>query len=123
MALGLSAAAALAQLVDLVTTYPYMQLHKTGEPGAAGTSNVATETDRQLVDWDDALTGATIVNEAQIQWTGVAGSEDYLYYSLWTLGTGGTFGHSGTITANPVTAGDTITFAPGDFVITANVAS
>lgn len=100
---------------------PYLQLH-TGAPGSAGTSNVATETDRQLVSFGAAASGA-ISNDSAITWTGVAGSEDYTHWSLWTASSAGTFIGSGTVTANAVTAGDTFTIPSGDLDIAFTVAS
>jgi hypothetical protein len=57
-------------------------------------------------------------NDADIVWTGVSGSEDYTYYSLWSASTAGTFHQSGTVTANAVTAGDTFTIPTGDLDLT-----
>lgn len=111
-------------LLDLVfngTSYAgqstvYMQLH-VGDPGEAGTANVATETDRQAVTFG-AASGGAIANDAQIQWTSVAGSEDYTFFSLWDASTNGNCLWVGTVTANAVTAGDTFTIAVGDLDIT-----
>lgn len=121
MAEGWSATAANAALTTLTGTYDWMQLH-TGAPGANGTSNVATETDRVQVSFGTASAGA-ISNDAAIEWTNVAGSEDYTHFTFWTASSAGTFGFSGTITANPVTAGDNFTIASGDLDISVTVAS
>lgn len=94
----------------------YMKLH-TGDPGDAGTSNAATETTRQSVSFG-AASGGTISNDAQIQWTNVAGSEDYTHFSLWDHVSAGNCLFTGTITANAVTAGDTFTIATGDLDLT-----
>jgi hypothetical protein len=99
----------------------WMQLH-TADPGAAGTTSVATETTRKQISMGvpAAPSGGniTISNDAQVQWTGIAGSQDASHYSLWTASTSGTFLGSGVITANAYTAGDTLTFAVGDIDIT-----
>lgn len=100
---------------------PYLQLH-TAAPGASGTTAIATETDRQLVSFGAAASGA-IANDAAITWTGVAGTEDYTHWTLWTASSGGTFIGSGTVTANAVVAGDTFTIPSGDLDITLTVAS
>lgn len=100
---------------------PYLQLH-TAAPGASGTTAIATETDRQLVSFGAAASGA-IANDAAITWTGVAGTEDYTHWSLWTASSGGTFIGSGTVTANAVTAGDTFTIPIGDLDISLVTAS
>jgi hypothetical protein len=42
---------------------------------------------------------------------------------LWTASTAGTFGGSGTITANGVTAGDTFTIPSGSLTLTLPVAT
>lgn len=94
----------------------YMKLH-IGDPGDAGTSNAATETTRKEVTFG-AASGGTISNDAQIQWTSVAGSEDYTHFSLWDHVSAGNCLFTGTITANAVTAGDTFTIAVGDLDLT-----
>ncbi len=100
---------------------PYVQLH-TGAPGAAGTSNVATETTRKLVSFGAAASGS-IANDAQVQWTVIAGSQDATHFTLWTAAAAGTFIGSGTITANAYTAGDTYTAGVGAFTLSLTVAS
>lgn len=104
----------------------YQQLH-TAEPGAAGTTAVATESSRKAVSMGTpaAPSGGviTISNDAQVQWTGIAGSQDASHYSLWDASTSGNFLGSGVITANAYTAGDTLTFAVGDIDISLNCAT
>jgi hypothetical protein len=109
---GWSSTAGNAALTTLVGTYTWAQLH-VGDPGANGTANVAVETDRVQVTWGVVAAGA-VSNSAQVQWTNVAGTEDYTHISLWTASSAGTFGFSGTVTANAVTAGDTFTIPIGD---------
>ena len=99
----------------------YAKLH-TGAPGSAGTSNAATETDRQEVTFG-AASGGAISNDNAPSWTSVAASEDYTHVSLWDASVAGNFLMSGTITANAVTAGDTFTIPVGDMDITLTVAS
>lgn len=99
----------------------YVQLH-VGAPGSAGTANVATETTRVATTMAAAASGA-ITNDADADWTGVAGTEDYTHVSLWSASSGGTFIMSGTITANPVTAGDNFTLPAGDIDASLPVAS
>ena len=112
MATGLSTTAAGELMTTLVTKYKYVQLHK-GDPGSAGTLLVATEATRKLVTWLTG-TGATRVNDGELIWSAVAGSEDYTHFTVWDqLATGGTFGFSGTVTSNAVTAGDTFTIPSG----------
>jgi hypothetical protein len=130
MAVGLASATA-ASLLDALfnqsnytaPTALHMQLH-TGDPGSAGTANVATETDRQNVTTSfSAASGGTVTNDVAITWTTVAGSEDYTHYSVWSASTNGTFYWSGTITANAVTAGDTFTIGVGDLDATLSTAA
>lgn len=95
----------------------YIQLH-TGDPGSAGTSNVATETDRTQATFGAGASGGAISNTAAISWTNVAGTEDYTHYSAWDASTSGNYLFSGTVTANAVVAGDTFTIAIGDLDVT-----
>lgn len=118
MAVGYSSYLANAWLNSLcnatsfsVTTV-YMQLH-TADPGAAGTTSVATETTRKSVSFG-TVSSAAVSNDVAVQWTGISGSQDASHYSLWDASTSGNFLGSGTITANAYTAGDTLTFAIGD---------
>src|SRR5688500_13571514 len=109
MAEGFSTAAANTALDNVITAYPWLKLH-VGAPGAAGTSNPATETTRKNPAFSAASSGAKTTS-ADAVWTTVAGTEDYTHISGWSASTAGNFGWSGTITANPVTAGDTFTLA------------
>lgn len=121
MAVGLASATAQSLLNALFNQANYtaptalhIQLH-TGDPGAAGTSNVATETDRiDITSSFSTASGGAVTNDVAIQWTNVAGSEDYTHYSVWSASSNGTFYWSGAITANAVTAGDTFTIPVGD---------
>lgn len=121
MATGWSATAGNAALDTLRTTYTWAQLH-IGDPGANGTANVATEADRVQVTWG-ATSAGTFANSAPIQWTNVAGTEDYTHITVWTASSAGTFGFSGTVTANAVTAGDTFTIPTGDLDVSLTLAS
>jgi uncharacterized membrane protein YgdD (TMEM256/DUF423 family) len=103
----------------------WIKLH-TAEPGAAGATAAAVETTRKQATFGAPSTsGANQVmsNSGALTWTTVAGSEDYTHWSGWTASTAGTFLFSGTITANPVTAGDTMTFAIGAFVLSIPIAT
>lgn len=111
---------------SFVVTQAYMQLH-IGDPGAAGTSNVATETTRKSLSMGTPAAPSagtvTISNDAAVTWSGIAGSQDATHYSLWDASTSGNFLGSGTITANAYTAGDTLNFAIGDIDISLPVAT
>jgi hypothetical protein len=121
MTVGFSTTAANTHLDNQGTTYSWVKLH-VGDPGAAGTSNAATETTRKQATWS-AASSATKATSADLVWTSVAGSEDYTHFSLWTASTAGTFGGSGTITANAVTTADTFTIPSGSLTLSMSVAS
>lgn len=99
----------------------YVKLH-VGDPGAALTSNAATETTRKEVTCS-AASGGAITSDAAMTWTSGAGTEDYTYFSVWNHVSAGTAILSGTVTANAVVAGDTFTVATGDFDLALSVAS
>lgn len=124
MADGLGSAGAnlaLDALLDPTTGFPWVKLH-IGAPGAAGTANPAVETDRVEITAAAASGGATS-NTNEMQWTSVAGAEDYTHVSFWSASTAGTFGFSGAMTANAVLVGDTLTIAIGDLDISFPLAS
>lgn len=121
MPTGLSTTAANALLTSLSGTYTWVQLH-VGQPGAAGTSNVAVETTRHQATWA-APAGGSVATSVDLSWTNVAGTEDYTHFTVWTLNAAGAFGFSGTITANPVVAGDTFTFVAGSLTASFPLAS
>lgn len=121
MATSWSPTAGNAALDTLLSTYSWVKLH-VGQPGAAGTSSPAVETTRQQATWGAAASGAA-ANTNVLTWTNVAGSEDYTFFSVWTLAAAGVFGFSGSITANAVTAGNTFVIAIGDLDVTLTLAS
>lgn len=118
---GIAAAGANTALDAIRTDTPFVQLH-VGDPGAAGTANVATETTRKAVTFS-AASGGVMSNSAQVQWTNIAGSQDATFFTIWNASSAGTFKFSGTIVANPYTAGDTYTAAIAALVLTIVVAA
>jgi hypothetical protein len=98
-----------------------VKLH-VGAPGAAGTSNPAVETTRKQATWDAPAGGAS-QNSNALSWSTVAGSEDFTHFSCWTASSAGSFGFSGQITANPVSAGDNFAIAIGDLDVAFPIAS
>lgn len=118
MADGWLPAGAGTALDALVAAYPWLKLH-TGAPGSAGTSNPATETSRKQVTWNSTGSDGIVENSGSVSWTSISGSEDATDGTFWTASTAGSAGFSGAITANPYTAGDTVSFAAG--AITAQV--
>jgi hypothetical protein len=128
MALGLSSTVANALLDALgnATNYTaptavWIKLH-TADPGAAGTSNAATETTRKQASFA-AASGGSMATDAAISWTNIAGSQDATHFSAWDASTSGNFLFSGTITANAYTAGDTYTVASGAATVSLNTAA
>lgn len=67
----------------------WIKLH-IGSPGSAGTSNAAAETTRKQATFDAASFGYA-ANDIDINWTNVAATETYTYWSAWTASSGGTF--------------------------------
>ncbi len=129
MATGFSAATAAAIFNALCRNTAWsqpaavwIQLH-TGDPGAAGTTSVATEADRVQATFGDAATTGAISNTAALTWTGVAASEDYSHYSAWDASSGGNFLFSGTLTAAAISAGSDFTIAIGDLDLTLSTAA
>ncbi len=112
---------ALANNTSYAVAQVYIKLH-TGDPGAAGTANAATETTRKAASFGAATAGA-ITSDADISWTNIAGSQDANHFTAWDSLTAGNFLFSGTITANPYTAGDTYTISSGNLSASLTVAS
>lgn len=112
---------ALGNNTSFAVTTVYVKLH-TGDPGANGTSNPATETTRKAVSFAAASSGSLASDDA-VTWTNIAGSEDATHFTAWDNVSAGNFLFSGTITANPYTAGDTFTIASGALTVSLTLAS
>lgn len=121
MAEGFSVAEANSIIDDIRTQYPFMQLH-TGAPGVNGTSNVAANNTRKSVSFNAAANGAT-ANSGAVLWASVPANEKYTHCTFWTLASGGSFGYSGTVTANTVNTGDDFQFNVGAISVSVIVAS
>jgi hypothetical protein len=93
-----------------------------GDPGAAGTSNAATETTRKSVSFA-AASGGSMASDADVTWTNIAGSQDATHFAAWDASTSGNFLFSGTITANAYVAGDTYTITSGNLTVSLTLAS
>lgn len=119
MPVGLSQTVVTACLA-VVDDYTWVQLH-TGDPGAAGTANVAAGLSR--VQATLSVSTNTITNTNALNWTNVPTAVDYTHFSVWTASSAGTFGWSGTITANAVQVGDNFTIPAGDLDGTMPVAT
>lgn len=120
---GIAVSVANAALEGIRSATPHVQLH-IGEPGAAGTTNKATELTRKPVTFG-APVGGVMSNTAQVQWTNIAGAQDATHFSIFdSLGDGtGVFKFSGTVAANAYLAGDTYTAAIGAITLTIAVAA
>lgn len=102
---------------------PWIKPH-VGDPGAAGTSNPATETTRKQATFGNAASGGAIANTTTITWSSVSGAEDWTHFSLWTASSAGTFLGSGLVTANALQIGDDFVIAStGAFTVSLVVAS
>jgi len=120
MAVGLASGQANAILDALCRSVAYsdpasfnVKLH-IGDPGSAGTSNVAGETDRQAVTFS-AASGGAITNSGAVTWLSVSTTETYTHVSFWSDIAAGTFLGSDALNASvAVTAGDDFTIAAGD---------
>jgi len=128
MAVGLIPATANALLDALGNAANYtadaavwIELH-VGDPGAAGTSNPATETTRKQATFGAAAAGS-MANDAVLTWTSIAGSQDATHFTAWSASSAGTARFTGTVTANPYTAGDTFNVAIGALTVTFTVAA
>jgi len=131
MTLGASAATCDAELnasfrgISYVQSAVWAKLH-VGDPGAAGTSNPATNTTRHDVTAcfgtspaDDGTGNfRQLANDAVFgPWTSVPATETYSHISFWTASSGGGFIGSGQITAAAVTSGGPFSVPIGDCVI------
>jgi hypothetical protein len=99
----------------------YVKLH-TGDPGANGTANAATETTRKAASFSAANAGA-LASDADITWTNIAGSQDATFFTAWDNLSAGNFLFSGTISGNAYTAGDTYVIPSGSLTASLTVAS
>lgn len=122
MAEGWLPAGAGTALDALVAAYSWGKLH-VGAPGAAGTSNPATETTRKQFTWNATGVDGIVENSNAVSWTSIAGSEDATHMTFWTLSAAGSVGMSGVVTANAYTAGDTLSVAIGAVVVSVPLAS
>lgn len=127
MATGWTAVAAEEILEGRAAAYPWVKLH-VGDPGAAGTLNAATETTRKQATWAGAVVSGDglaweIAFTADLDWTAVAGSEDYTHVSGWTASTAGTCGWTGQLTADAVVAGNNFKLPAGSYKLRQPIAT
>jgi hypothetical protein len=94
----------------------YAQLH-TGDPGEAGTNNVATETDRVAITGAAAV-GGTFTSTNDLEWLSMAGTETISHLSIWDASVAGNCLWTGALTSpQPVNTGNTFTIAAGDLTV------
>jgi hypothetical protein len=127
MTVGWAMVAAIDTLDDRAEEYPWIKLH-VGDPGAAGTANPAVETDRIQATWGAAAASvdnlsAQLTHTNDLEWTTVAGTEDYTHVSGWSASTAGTFGWSGLLTADAVVTGNNFTLPAGAYILRQPVAA
>lgn len=116
MAEGMAQAKINNALDTEITGTVWVQLH-TGDPGAAGTANVATNNTRASVTFA-AASGGSKASNADVSWSSVPATETYSAFSLWTASSAGTFLYSGAITSGAVTSGALFKIASGQLVLT-----
>lgn len=121
MAEGIASVAANSALDTLWSTYPWIKLFVGAT--SVGTANAATETTRKQITSPASASAGSKATAADLTWTSVAGTEDFTTFGGFTASTAGTCGWTGSITANPVTAGDTFTIASGNLTASFTVAS
>jgi hypothetical protein len=104
---GWAVAAANTALDGLVGTF--VQLH-VGEPGAAGTTNVASVTTRPALTWGASANGLKAITNQPV-WAAWAGSSQTItHISQWTAASAGTFkGSAQLATPVAISAGGTLT--------------
>lgn len=124
MTTGLSSATAQGILNEMcnagswtIPTSFWVKLHL-GDPGAAGSSNAASNTTRQSASFSSAAAAGTITTSADVTWTSVSATESYSHVSFWDASTGGNLIATDNLEATRgVTAGDNFTIASGDIDI------
>lgn len=124
MATGLGSSTAQGILNELcnagswtIPTSFWVKLHL-GDPGAAGTSNAASNTTRQSASFSSAAAGGTITTSADITWTSVSATESYSHVSFWDASSGGVLLATDNLeVTRGLTAGDNFTIAAGDIDI------
>jgi hypothetical protein len=127
MAVGMSAVNLANKWLDMISstafTAPvgsFIQLHtNVGDPGAAGTSNVAGVTTRPAATWAAASAGSKSMSNTPSWASWAGGSQTISYISEWDAATAGNFLFSASLTTpKAVTNGDTLTLTSLVFALT-----
>lgn len=116
MAVGAAPAVINAALDAEITGTIWIQLH-VGDPGAAGTANVATNNTRKSCTFG-AASAQSKANNSALAWPAVPASETYTHWSAWDASTAGNFKWSGTITNGGVLSGNEFDIAVGGLTAT-----
>jgi hypothetical protein len=103
-------AALTAMAAELASITTHVQVHS-GDPGAAGTSNIAAGTSRVAVVWDADADGDLSLQGVELV-TGGTPASNATWLSFWSASSGGT--HYG----NRPTTGDTTFNASGEYEVT-----
>ena len=109
-----------------VDTY-YIQWHD-GDPGAAGTANIATNLSSRDVlagstpFWEAGLDGQA-KNKTAGESSQAAGAATITHFSIWTLATNGVFKGSGTTNSVTLATNEKLTYGAGDLTIDITEAS
>ena len=121
MPTGWSETAAIDILTDKVSEYPYVKAH-IGDPGAAGTLNPSTLTDRELGDWGTPVLSTDgrsveVTWDTELLFENFVATETVTHLSGWsTVGpAGGVCGWTGQLTAPQVPNGSDLPIAPGAY--------
>jgi hypothetical protein len=120
MAVGLASGVANSILDALVNSNAwsepagfFVKLHL-GDPGAAGTSNPATETDRVAVT-GTSPSGGACSNSNDLDWPSYPATETISHVSFWSASTAGTFlGSDALNVSKDVDSGDDFQIAVGE---------
>lgn len=113
-----SVAVANAALQLFATDALFIQLH-TGDPGAAGTSNVASVSTRQPVIWGTQVGGVMQAANSP-EWPMWAGTDNEVitHLSFWSASSGGTFAGSCPVDSSvTMLITDNLTLHPLSFTI------
>lgn len=95
----------------------WAQLH-TGDPGEAGTANVAGESTRQSISFPAAVDGV-LTNDADVGWLNVSTTEVYTHVSIHDAVTAGNPIMKGPLSASKsVDEGDDFTIPSGSLSLT-----
>lgn len=90
-----------AALDTSLATSTHMQLH-TGDPGAAGTTNVAAGISRQSVTWGAA---STLTKSGTSTFTIPGAGGPFTHVSFWSASSGGTYNGSAAVSPAEAFAG------------------